>query len=166
MDYYIQNFDLVAGVGIAAASIVVIVSIITVCVCVAWHKSLKQIDYTLSEINQSFDDFRCDISSVTAASRRIERHCDAINQRTRSRNNNERRRFNDNARESNVSTDRYNGNRISRGRRGGLNNSYGNSRRFSSVNKFNSRSETDNYEKETVNQNPINHDIDSVADYN
>ena len=159
-----QNFNLPLDVSIALASFIAVVTVILICVCIVILKAIKRVECSLSELDTSIDDVWRYVRHSSEANKRIERQVDAINQRTRSRPNTTRRSFTNDNRVNTEKPSESDYRSQSRSRRG-YNNSYGNSRRFSSMNNFNGRSETDGYEKETVNQNPISHTIDSVADY-
>jgi len=158
-----QNFNLPLDVAIALTSFIAVVIVILICVCIVILKAIKRVEYLLGELDTSIDDVWRYARHSSEANKRIERQVDAINQRTRSRPT--RRSFtNDNR----VNTEKSSGSDCrsqSRSRRG-YNNSYNNPRRFSSTGSYNGgRSDDYGTSKETVDQSPSSHTLDSVADY-
>lgn len=162
-----QNFNLPVDIPIALASFVAVVTVILICVCIVILKAIKRVEYLLGELDTSIDDVWRYARHSSEANKRIERQVDAINQRTRSRPT--RRSFtNDRSDNNRVNTEKSSESDYrsqSRSRRG-YNNSYNNPRRFSSTGSYNGgRSDDYGTSKETVDQSPSSHTLDSVADY-
>ncbi len=158
-----QNFNLPLDVAIALTSFIAVVIVILICVCIVILKAIKRVEYILGELDTSIDDVWRYARHSSEANKRIERQVDAINQRTRSRPT--RRSFTN---ETRANTEKSSGSDCrsqSRSRRG-YNNSYNNPRRFSSTGSYNGgRSDDYGTSKETVDQSPSSHTLDSVADY-
>ena len=79
-----------ADYTICLSLLALVLIIIMICTLVYLFRAIKRLECYAGDLSSEIDNTSHTIKSLSDASRRIERYCDAINQRTRSRSANEK----------------------------------------------------------------------------